>query len=89
MGRLFQKYFSDPQSPRLEEVGQLAEDILLRNTELENKVANLRQIVQQLEAYRDRYVDLYELAPVGYVTLDEEGYVQEINIAGSQLLGGS
>jgi PAS domain S-box-containing protein len=44
-------------------------------------------MVQQLEAYRDRYVDLYELAPVGYVTLDEEGYVQEINVAGSQLLG--
>jgi len=87
VGRLFQKYFSDPQSPQLEEVGRLAEDLLLRNTELENKISNLRKIVQQLEAYRDRYVDLYELAPVGYVTLDEEGYVQEINIAGSQLLG--
>jgi len=87
VGRLFQKYFSNPQSPRLEEVGRMAEDTLLRNTELENKVSNLRKIVQQLEAYRDRYVDLYELAPVGYVTLDDEGYVQEINIAGVQLLG--
>ena len=87
VGRLFQKYFNDPQSPDREEVGRLAEDLLLRNTELENKVSNLRKIVQQLEAYRDRYVDLYELAPVGYVTLDEEGYVQEINVAGSQLLG--
>jgi PAS domain S-box-containing protein len=87
VGRLFQKYFSDPQSPRIEEVRRLAEEVLLRNTELDNKVSNLRKIVQQLEAYRDRYVDLYELAPVGYVTLDEEGYVQEINLAGSQLLG--
>jgi PAS domain S-box-containing protein len=85
--RLFQTYFSDPQTPRVEEVARLAEDILLRNTELENKVSNFRKLVQQLEAYRDRYVDLYELAPVGYVTLDEEGYVQEINLAGSQLLG--
>ena len=85
--RLFQKYFSNPQSPSLEEVRRMAEDTLLRNTELENKVGNLRKIVQQLEAYRDRYVDLYELAPIGYVTLDDEGYVQEINIAGSQLLG--
>ena len=86
VGRLFQKYFSDPESPSLEEVGRLAEDLLLRNTELESKVSNLKKIVQQLEAYRDRYVDLYELAPVGYVTLDDEGYVQEINVAGSQLL---
>ena len=87
VGRLFQKYFNDPQSPSLEEVGRLAEDLLLRNAELESKVFTLRKMVQQLEAYRDRYVDLYELAPVGYVTLDDEGYVQEINIAGSQLLG--
>ncbi|MEI8375729.1 MAG: PAS domain-containing protein [Planctomycetota bacterium] len=87
VGRLFAKYFSNPQSPRLEEVGRLAEDIMFRNKELENKVSNLKKIIQQLEAYRDRYVDLYELAPVGYVTLDEEGYVQEINIAGVQLLG--
>lgn len=87
VGRVFQKYFSDPQTPRLEEIGRLAEDLLLRNAELESKVSNLRKMAQQLEAYRDRYVDLYELAPVGYATLDEEGYVQEINVAGSQLLG--
>jgi len=39
-----------------------------------------------LEAYRDRYVDLYDFAPLGYVTLDEDGYVQEINLAGARLL---
>ena len=87
--RLFQKHFSNPQAPSLEEIGRMAEEVLLRNSELESKVGNLKKTVQQLEAYRDRYVDLYELAPIGYVTLDEEGYVQEINIAGSQLLGGS
>jgi PAS domain S-box-containing protein len=87
VGRLFQKYFSDCQSPRLEEIGQLTEDLVLRNAEMENKVANLKKIIRQLESYRDRYIDLYELAPVGYVTLDDEGYVQEINLAGSQLLG--
>lgn len=87
VGRLFQEYFSDPQAPRLAEIGRMAEDILLRNKELEAKVNNLKAIAQQLEKYRDRYVDLYELAPVGYATLDEEGYVQEINLAGAELLG--
>jgi PAS domain S-box-containing protein len=84
---LYLKYFTDPQAPRLDEIGRLAEDLLLRNTELENTIGNLRQVAKQLEAYRDRYVDLYELAPVGYVTLDDEGYVQEINLAGAELLG--
>lgn len=87
VARLFEKYFGDPQSPRLEEIERLAEEMLLRNAELDNNVGNLRKMVHQLEAYRDRYVDLYELAPVGYVTLDEEGYVQEINLAGAELLG--
>ncbi len=85
--RLFEQYFADPGSPRLEEVRQMTQDILLRNAELENKVSNLKTIAQQLKEYRDRYVDLYELAPVGYATLDEEAYVQEINLAGSELLG--
>lgn len=87
VGRLFREYFSDPQAPRLAEIGRMAEDLLLRNKELEAKVNNLKAIAHQLEKYRDRYVDLYELAPVGYATLDEEGYVQEINLAGAELLG--
>jgi PAS domain-containing protein len=29
---------------------------------------------------------LYDFAPLGYVTLDEDGYVQEINLAGARLL---
>jgi PAS domain S-box-containing protein len=84
--RLLRKYCSDSQSPRRDEVERLANDLLLRNHELDAKVSSLRTIIQQLEAYRDRYVDLYELAPAGYATLDEEGFVQEINLAGSQLL---
>jgi PAS domain S-box-containing protein len=80
-------YFANPESPRPDEVRQLLDGLLLRNAELESKVGNLKKIVRQLEAYRDRYVDLYELAPVGYATLDEDGYVQEINLAGAQLLG--
>ena len=85
--RLFQQHCADPNAPQPEEIRQLAEELLLRNLELENKVNNIKTIAQQLEQYRDRYVDLYELAPVGYATLDEEGYVQEINLAGSELLG--
>jgi PAS domain S-box-containing protein len=41
----------------------------------------------ELEASRQRYADLYELAPVGYCTLDEGGCIQEINLTGAQWLG--
>jgi PAS domain S-box-containing protein len=55
--------------------------------ELERQNQQLREKLRQLEAYRDRYIDLYDFAPLGYATLDKDGYVQEINLAGARLLG--
>jgi PAS domain S-box-containing protein len=43
----------------------------------------------ELEAATQRYVDLFELAPIGYVTFDHVGRIEEINVAAAQLLGGS
>jgi PAS domain S-box-containing protein len=85
--RILREYVANSELPTASEVKRLVDDMVLRNSELENTVANLKGMLKQLEAYRDRYVDLYELAPVGYATLDDEGYVQEMNLAGSQLFG--
>jgi len=86
--QLLSKYLGNPQSPHPEEVRKMAAEFLVRRSELEAKVREQRDIQKQLETYRDRYVDLYDFAPLGYVTLDEEGYIQEINLAGARLLGG-
>jgi PAS domain S-box-containing protein len=47
----------------------------------------LRRAQVELAESRDRYFDLYDFAPVGYFTLDEEGLIVEINLAGAKLLG--
>jgi PAS domain S-box-containing protein len=43
----------------------------------------------ELEAATQRYVDLFEFAPIAYVSFDRVGRIQEINLAAAQLLGGS
>ena len=65
---------------------QIEEQLRAQRQELEAKNLELQETQKRLEAYRDRYVDLYDFAPLGYVTLDEDGYVQEINLAGARLL---
>ncbi len=43
----------------------------------------------ELEAAIQRYVDLFEFAPVAYVSFDRVGRIEEINLAAVQLLGAS
>jgi PAS domain S-box-containing protein len=42
---------------------------------------------QLLKESLGRHLDLYELAPVGYITLNQQGLILEINLAASALLG--
>src|SRR5512132_3646245 len=43
----------------------------------------------ELEAAVQRYVDLFEFAPIPYVSFDRVGRIEEINLDAVQLLGGS
>ncbi|HEY1391748.1 MAG TPA: ATP-binding protein, partial [Methylibium sp.] len=59
--------------------------------ELEQAVirAQHRQAQIDLELTRDRYIDLYDFAPVGYLSLSGEGSIQQLNLTGAELLGDS
>ena len=47
----------------------------------------LRRAQEQIERSRSWYVELYENAPVGYLTFDEKGVVLDLNLTAADLLG--
>jgi PAS domain S-box-containing protein len=70
----------------LEVAAELVEELHTYQIELEMQNEELRLAQADLERSRARYFDLYDLAPVGYVTLDDEGAVIEMNVRAGTLL---
>lgn len=70
-----------------EEVGRLLHELRVHQIELEMQNEELRCAQQEIEASRAKYFDLYELAPVGYLTLSEKGLILEANLTLAGLLG--
>lgn len=58
-----------------------------RLAELEACKRELQEIQRLLEEIRSRYTDLYDTAPVGYLALDNNGVILEINRSGAAMLG--
>ena len=56
-------------------------------SELELQNQELRESQHQNEEALVRYSDLYDFAPVGYLSLDKQGVIHEINLTGASMLG--
>ena len=61
---LLGQYIADSQAPRPEEVQRLATELQSRQDELVGQNRELQKVRQELEAYRDRYVDLTAITDI-------------------------
>ncbi len=69
------------------DTAHLLHELQVHQIELEMHNEELRQAYDEADALREKYADLYDFAPVGYFTLDNQGTILQINLAGAILLG--
>ncbi len=62
-------------------------ELNVHQIELEMQNEELRHTRLELEASQARYFDLFDLAPIGFVILNEKGMILETNLAATDLLG--
>src|SRR5659263_154851 len=47
----------------------------------------IKQYLEDIEEIKNRYIELYDFAPVGYFTFTHNGLIREVNLTGGVLLG--
>ena len=65
---------------------RLLHELQVHQLELETQNAELRQAKNDLEALLDKYTDLYDFSPVGYLTLDRSGKILSANLTCARFL---
>ena len=69
-----------------EQAQRTLHELQVHQIELEMQNEELRRKQVELDESLTRYVDFYDLAPVGYCTVTEKGLIKEVNLAASTLL---
>ena len=66
---------------------QALHELETHQIELSMQNDELHRAQVEVETIRAKYFDLYDLAPVGYVTVSEQGLILETNLTAASLLG--
>ncbi len=66
---------------------KMLHELQMHQIELEMQNKELRNAHIALKESRDRYLDLFEFAPISYFTLTSTGLITEVNFIGATLVG--
>ncbi len=77
-----------PALPATEaDIRRLVHELQVHQIELELQNESLRLARDASEVALAQFTDLYDFAPVGYLSFDHAGCIRKANVAGAQLLG--
>ena len=66
---------------------KLIHELEVHQIELELQNEELRKTRLEAETNLERYTELYDFAPVGYITLSRDGIIRQANLTAAKLLG--
>jgi hypothetical protein len=69
------------------DVKKLLHELQVHQIELEMQNEELHEAYETAEAALKKYTMLYDFAPLGYFTLEEDGSISELNFTGAEMLG--
>ena len=69
------------------DVKKLLHELQVHQIELEMQNEELREANELTEQALKKYTMLYDLAPMGYFTLDQNGSICDLNFTGAEMLG--
>ncbi|MEI6451366.1 MAG: PAS domain S-box protein [Actinomycetes bacterium] len=78
---------ASPSAPVPEELAAAVHELRVHQIELEMQNEELRRAQHELDAQREKYFELFDLAPVGYLTIGDKGIVGDANLTAARLLG--
>ncbi len=70
-----------------EEMQKLIYELEVHQIELELQNEELKMAQAASKNYAEKYHELYDFAPIGYLSLSKDGAIQEINLWASKMLG--
>ena len=75
-----------PESISISDCHYHIHELEVHQVELELQNEELREVKSDLELSRDQYQELYDYAPISYLTLTYQGLIKSINLTGAALL---
>ena len=73
--------------PLTDDIDSMVHELRVHQVELEMQNDELRRAQHELEELRAKYFDLFDRAPVGYLTINDAGMIVDANMTANRLMG--